>query len=86
MIARRCSCPSIAWNNFPDARRGLPDHLRNSLLIAIIATAGALLTESMAGSLARLLPGVTSGSPSAGAADAAFVDRDPRFIIFKELA
>jgi ABC-type glycerol-3-phosphate transport system permease component len=81
----------IAWNNFGDALAAapFPIYLRNSLLIAILATVGALITESMAGfAFARLrFPGrdFWFAITLALLMLPFVVTVVPRFVIFKEL-
>ena len=81
----------VAWHNFGDALAAapFPIYLRNSLLIAVLATAGALLTEAMAGfAFARLrFPGRDFWFVICLALLMLpfVVTVIPRFIIFKEL-
>jgi ABC-type glycerol-3-phosphate transport system permease component len=81
----------IVWENFPAALTAWPFDLffRNSLVIAVLATTGALLTEAMAGyAFARIrFPGRDLWFAVALATLMLpfVVTMVPRFIIFREL-
>jgi ABC-type glycerol-3-phosphate transport system permease component len=81
----------IVWENFPAALTTYPFDVffKNSMFIAILATAGALLTEAMAGyAFARIrFPGrdLWFGVALATLMLPFVVTMVPRFIIFREL-